>query len=64
MPESAKFSVQNALKLTYKHLEIQKKILGSLSLAIKGKKGEGRKGEGRKRREEGTEGGHTDPQVF
>jgi hypothetical protein len=36
MPESANFSAQNALKLTYKHPEIPKKILGSLSLAING----------------------------
>jgi hypothetical protein len=36
MPQSANFNVQNALKLTYKHPEIPKKFLGSLSLAIKG----------------------------
>jgi hypothetical protein len=54
MPQSANFSVQNALKLTYKHPEIPKKFLGSLSLATKGTKGQGRgggKGRG------GTEGG-------
>jgi hypothetical protein len=40
--------VQNALKLTYEHLQVQKFFLGSLSLAMKGiKKGEGRGGEGR-----------------
>jgi hypothetical protein len=44
MPQSANFSVRNALKLTYKHPEI-KKILGSLSLAIKGTKGKGRGGD-------------------
>jgi hypothetical protein len=64
MPQSANFSVQNALKLTYKHPEIPKKFLGSLSLAIKGRKkrgggegrgGEGRKGEGRKGGGEGLQ---------
>jgi hypothetical protein len=41
--------VQNALKLTYEHLQVQKFFLGSLSLAMKGSKtegGEGREGEG------------------
>jgi hypothetical protein len=60
-----KFSVQNALKLTYKHPETgdPKKILDSLSIAIK--RGEGR--EGRERRTDGrTDGrGKTQtPQVF
>jgi hypothetical protein len=39
--------VQNALKLTYEHLQVQKIFLGSLSLAMKGIKREGRGGEGR-----------------
>jgi hypothetical protein len=51
MPQSANFSAQNALKLTYKHPEIPKKFLGSLSLAIKGRgtkgKGRGREGLGK-----------------
>jgi hypothetical protein len=48
MPHSANFSVQNAPKLTYKHPEIKKKKkLGSLSLVIKGRKGEEREGKGR-----------------
>jgi hypothetical protein len=38
--------VQNALKLTYEHLQVQKFFLGSLSLAMKGIKREGRGGEG------------------
>jgi hypothetical protein len=46
--------VQNALKLTYEHLQVQKIFLGSLSLAVKGGKGEGRGGEGREG--EGKEG--------
>jgi hypothetical protein len=39
--------VQNALKLTYEHLQVQKFFLGSLSLAMKGIKREGRGGDGR-----------------
>jgi hypothetical protein len=55
MPQSANFSAQNALKLTYKHPEIPKKFLGSLSLAIKGtgREGVGRGGDGVKREWEG-----------
>jgi hypothetical protein len=45
MPQSANFSVQNALKLTYKHPEIPKNFLGSLSLAIKGREHKGRGGD-------------------
>jgi hypothetical protein len=60
MPQSANFSVQNALKLTNKHPEIPKKFLGSLSLAIKGKKkgrdGEERGGEGKARERRGGNG--------
>jgi hypothetical protein len=44
MPESANFSAQNALKLTYKHPEI-KKIFGLAIARHKGeKKGQGRDG--------------------
>jgi hypothetical protein len=56
MPQSANFSVQNALKLTYKHPEIPKNFLGSLSLAIKGKKAGGGEGRERKRRRGKEEG--------
>jgi hypothetical protein len=41
MPQSTNFSVQNALKLAYKRLEMKKKFFGSLSLAIKGEEGRG-----------------------
>jgi hypothetical protein len=47
MPQSANFSVQNALKLTDKHSEIPKKFVGSLSLAIKGRERKMRGGERR-----------------
>jgi hypothetical protein len=61
------YSVQDALKLTYKLPEIHKKFLSSLSLAIKGKEREGmdwgrdweregkggRDGKGRERRRRG-----------
>jgi hypothetical protein len=62
MPQSANFSVQNALKLTYKHPEIKTIFTLAISLAIKGGKekgGEGTGGEGR-----GREGEDPDPQVF
>jgi hypothetical protein len=52
VPQSYYFCIKNALKLTYDHLYF-KKILGSLSLAMKGKdnkkEGEGRGGEGEKK---------------
>jgi hypothetical protein len=72
MPQSANFSVQNALKLTYKHPEIPKNFLGSLSLAIKGRKrgkerggGEGKgRGGGKREGGRGREGEDPDPQVF
>jgi hypothetical protein len=72
MPQSANFSVQNALKLTYKHPEI-KKIFRFAIARHKGRErkggigggrgreglGEGREGKGRggKVREGGREGG-------
>jgi hypothetical protein len=43
---SVKFSAEKPLKLTYEHLLFQKKCLGSLTLAIKGKIREGRGWEG------------------
>jgi hypothetical protein len=46
-PQSANFNVQNALKLTYNHPEIPNIFLGSLSLAIIGRRKEGRGVEGR-----------------
>jgi hypothetical protein len=49
--------VQNALKLTYEHLQVQKIFLGSLSLAMKGIKREGRGGKRKGRKGRGKEGG-------
>jgi hypothetical protein len=41
--------IKNALKLTYDHLYFKKKkkLLGSLSLVVKGTNNQGRKGRGR-----------------
>jgi hypothetical protein len=60
VPQSYYFCIKNALKLTYDHLYFKKKILGSLSLAMKGKHNKGRKGRGVERgggRREGREEG-------
>ena len=48
MHQSVDFCVQNALKLTYEHLQVKKNLLGSLALAMRGgeEKGWG-KGEGK-----------------
>jgi hypothetical protein len=63
VPQSYYFCIKNALKLTYDHLYVlQKKILGSLSLAMKGRDNKRRKGRGvegreEERRREGRDGG-------
>jgi hypothetical protein len=66
--------VQNALKLTYEHLQVQKFFLGSLSLAMKGikrdgrgeegREGEGRGGEKREGKGEREGEGREAPQLF
>jgi hypothetical protein len=59
MPQSADFLVQNALKLTYEHLQVPKIFFGSLSLAMKGiqREGKGRGGKGKRRKGRGKDGG-------
>jgi hypothetical protein len=66
MPQSANFSVQNALKLTYKHPEIPKKIFRLAIARHKGEKRGGREGrEGRGGGREGKEeGGRPRPPSF
>jgi hypothetical protein len=67
--QSVDFCAQNGLKLTYEHLESQKKFLGSLPLAMRGGQGReraagkgkgtdqtGREGKGRKGKGRGTRG--------
>jgi hypothetical protein len=66
VPQSYYFCIKNAPKLTYEHLYFKKKILGSLSLAMRGrenKRRKGRGGEGEGGKEEGKDKGLQPPNL-